>query len=179
MRVQNRLAKVMLVAALVLAASVGFAWSVRHANAGAPPDPDRLNFGMLGITRGQTVRLNVVNVDASSGPSQRVLLNFRDADGNLLRNREGQPIHKVADLHPGESTFLNFNVDDVQLPPGPTRLQLRPVVTVQLEPDANIQLPSGVIIPTAEVINDANDRTAFVISALPAVQRASVAPSGE
>src|SRR5690348_13755177 len=99
MRVQNRLAKAMLVAVIMLAAAVGFAWSVRHVNAGAPPDPDRLNFGMIGITRGQTVRLNVVNLDASAGPSQRVLLNFRDADGKLLRNREGQPIHKVADLH--------------------------------------------------------------------------------
>ena len=168
----------MLLVALALPAAGGLVWSVRHAKAGAPPDPDRLNFGMVGVTRGQTVRLNVVNICDGICPGQRVLLNFRDGDGHLLRNRDGQPIHKVADLHPGESAFLNFNVDDAQLPPGPTRLQLRPVVTVQPESDDDRQLPPGTIIPTAEIIDDISGRTSFVISALPAAQRQSTPAGG-
>ena len=104
-----------------------------HAQDVSPPIPDRISFGMVGITAGQTIRLNVVNTqppptgDFPPGPS-RVVLTFLDADGHRLRHRDGSIIRRAVELQPEHATFLDLNADDLQYPPGPSRLQLRAVV---------------------------------------------------
>lgn len=150
-------------AALVtLLAIGGFAWNVARVRA-FNPQPDPPGYGMVGITDGQTIRINVVNTndpDPNFPPDPcRVVLNFRDADGNLFRNSDGQPIRRVVQLPAGQSAFLDLN-GDVFARGG--RIQLRPVARVQ-QPDGNGNLPPDPCISTVEVINNANGRTSFVL----------------
>jgi hypothetical protein len=120
---------------------------------------------MVGITDAQTIRINVVNTNDPNpslppGPC-RVVLNFRDADGNLFRNSDGQPIRRVVQLPAGQSAFLDLN-GDVFARAG--RIQLRPVARVQ-QPDGNGNFPPDPCISTVEVINNATLQTSFVIPA--------------
>jgi hypothetical protein len=151
-----------------------------------PPVADRISFGMVGITAGQTMRISVADTIMPNDPNwppgpSRVVLNFRNSNGQLVRDRNGEVIRRVVDLERGDSTFLDLNYDE--FPPGPSRLQLRAVVTVIPPPiaDSNEDPPpiGDRIVPTVEVINNANGRTAFVVSAPPAVQRLSPPPIGD
>ena len=143
-----------------------------------PPVNDRISFGMVGITSGQTVRVSVANTimpnDANWPPGPtRVVLNFRLPNGNLLRNRSGDIVRKAVDLERGDSTFLDLNYDE--LPPGPVRLQLRAVIVAIPPPvgDSN-ELPPPVgdrIVSTVEIINNRDGRTQFAVFMNPAVIR--------
>lgn len=138
-----------------------------------PPNPDRISFGMVGVTRGQTIRLNVVNAipyDSAfpPGPS-RVVLTFLDAQGRQLRNRDGSPVRRAAQLERDQSTMLDLDFD--QWPPGPTRLHFRAVVDVIPPPIGEQPPPIGEIPPpigdrvvaSVEIINNATDRTVLFI----------------
>src|SRR5258708_2238453 len=76
------------------------------------PQPDPPGFGMIGITAGQTLRLNVSNValpparGCPPGPC-RVELAFFDSAGGLLL-----PAVQTT-LQPGVSTHLDLRGDDV------------------------------------------------------------------
>jgi hypothetical protein len=141
-----------------------------------PPRPDRISFGLIGLTAGQAVRLSVVNTimpnDANYPPGPtRVVLNFRGVNGELIRNRNGEVVRKTVDLERGQSTFLDLNYDE--FPPGPTRLQVRAVVTVQVPPgppDSNA-IPYDSAVPTIEIINNANGKTQHAVFTHPAVIR--------
>ena len=149
-----------------------------------PPINDRISFGMVGITQGQTIRLSVVNTnpppigDLPPGPT-RVVLTFLDAEGHRLRSRDGSIIRRAVDLHPEHATFLDLNADDLQFPPGPSRLQLRAVVTVTPPPIGDTPPPVGEQPPpvndrtavSVEVINNANGRTVFALSAPPSIRQ--------
>ena len=97
-----------------------------------PPQHDRISFGMVGITAGQTMRVTVSDILTPNdtgwppGPT-RVVLNFRNANGQLVRNRSGEVIRRAIDLERGESTFLDVDFADVPPPVG-NRLQLRAIV---------------------------------------------------
>lgn len=140
------------------------------------PQPDPPGFGLVGITFGQSIRVNVVNTaepDPNIPPDPvRVVINFRNAAGNLFRNNEGQPIRRIALLPAGASTFLELNADDFPRDVTGLRLQIRPDVRIQ-QPNGNGLIPPDPIIPTTEVFNNATGRTQFVVNALPAVQRAT------
>jgi hypothetical protein len=131
-----------------------------------PPVNDRISFGMVGITEGQTLRVNVSNFIAPNdsgyppGPT-RVVIRFLNAAGRPVTNRGGEVIRQVVELHRGESTFLDINYSE--LPPGPSRAQLRAVVTEQPPPvnDSHALPPGPTIVPSVEVINNANARTVF------------------
>jgi hypothetical protein len=126
--------------------------------AGTPPDgTNQPVFGMVGLTRGQTARINIVAFPP--GPT-RVLLSFADADGNQLFS-EGKPLFKVADLEAGHTTYLEINADNY-LGPGDVRLNLRPVVIVSKSPFADKSWPPGPTVPSLEVIDDATGKTALM-----------------
>ncbi|MCA1593263.1 MAG: hypothetical protein LC754_11560 [Acidobacteria bacterium] len=138
-----------------------------------PPQAERLSFGMVGITRGQTIRLSVANVIASNdsgwppGPT-RVVLTFLDGDGQIFRNCDGSPVRQAVLLERGQATILDLSADDLQWPPGPTRLQLRAVVNAQPPPigDSSDRQPRAGdgIAATVEVFNDSTMRTSFVLA---------------
>jgi hypothetical protein len=67
-------------------------------------------------------------------------------------------------LERGQSTFLDLNGDDFAI-----TVHWRAVVTVLPPGPIDNALPPGPIVP-AEVINNANGRTAFVLSTPPSVR---------
>ena len=137
-----------------------------------PPVPERVSFGTVGITSGQTLRVSVANTilpndtDLPPGPT-RVVITFRGLNGQLLRTRGGDVIRRTVDLERGDAAFLDLDYD--ALPPGPSRVQARPVVTVQPPPvnDTNA-IPYDSAVISVEVINNANGRTQFVAFTTPA-----------
>jgi len=146
-------------AALVALGAFRGARPVRAQDQQPPPINDRISFGMVGITRGQTLRLSVASISDAICPCGRVLLNFRDAEGRLLRSRDGSVIHRALELGPGRAASLDLDADELQLPPGPSRLQLRAVVTV-IPPDVgdSDEIPPDIgdrIVPSVEVFNNA------------------------
>jgi len=162
MKTKRTLTLITLTVAIATMATFGVFRNVQKVQA-FNPQPDPPGYGMVGITDGQTIRINVVNTndpDPNFPPDPcRVVLNFRDADGNLFRNSDGQPIRRVVQLPAGQSAFLDLN-GDVFARGG--RIQLRPVARVQ-QPDGNNNLPPDPCISTVEVINNATLQTSFVM----------------
>ncbi len=122
-----------------------------------------VQFGILGIARGQTARINVANVSSPDNPlfppdPCRVTMSFVDADGNVLINNAGQPVQREVTLQPGHAAFLQINGDNY-IERGQTRLTFRPVVTV-MPGDPN--LPPDPCIPTLEVIDNLTARTTLL-----------------
>ncbi|MFL6230338.1 MAG: hypothetical protein ACJ741_16315 [Pyrinomonadaceae bacterium] len=140
-----------------------------------PPATERISFGLIGITRGETVRLSVANTlppprpdlgEFPPGPT-RVVLTFLNGDGQPFHGRDGAVVSRTAQLEPGRSTFLDLDADDLQFPPGPTRFQLRAVVTV-IPPSATAgngtPPPIGDrTVSSVEVFNSSNGRTVVFI----------------
>ena len=174
MNTRNIFTKLSIAIALVALAAMGAVWQIRSVHAIPPPDPQR-SFGMVGITPGQTMRLNVVNLtppdpNRQSPPDPcRVLLSFRNAVGEPFTNNDGQPIRRVVELQAGESAFLDLNADvfappstNADVAPGPARLQLRPFVRVLTPPDPNRDgFPPDPCRATMEVFDNTSGRTSI------------------
>jgi hypothetical protein len=168
MNTRTIFAKLSIAIGLVAIASIATIWQVRRVHAQPPPDPDR-TVGMIGVTRGQTVRLNIVNlaiaVDGQFPPDPcRVVLTFRNADGRPFTNSDGQVLRRAVELQTGQSAFLDLNADAF-IPPSTNdslpRLQLRPFVRVQSEPAASTQYPPDPCRATMEVVDNASGRTSL------------------
>jgi hypothetical protein len=140
-----------------------------------PPTTDRLSFGTVGITSGQTLRVSVANTilpnDSTLPPGPvRVVITFRGMNGQLMRTRSGEVIRRAFELDRGDATFLDLDYD--ALPPGPVRLQARAVVVLQPPPvPESTAYPNDSIVTTGEIINNANGRTQFVAFTSPAAIR--------
>lgn len=181
MKTKRRTVTALALVALAALVSLGVFRGTQRAHAQdtiPPPQPERISFGMIGITPGQTIRLNVVNVVPPPNPELppspiRVVLTFLNSDGQLFRNRDGNPVRRVAMLEPGESTFLNLSGGEFA--GGVARLHLRAVVTVIPPPQPDSQsVPPPIgdrIVTTVEVLNNATGRTDLVLSGPPSVQK--------
>jgi hypothetical protein len=177
MNTRSIFTKLAIAIALLALVATGAIWEVRHVKANAPPGPDR-TVGMVGITQGQTMRLNVVNVCPGPEPDQlppgpcrvippwdpdvppgpcRVLLSFRDANGQPFTDSNGQVIRQMVELQGGQSAFLDLNGDifagGISTNGSPARLQLRPVVRVLSG------FPPGPCRATMEVFDNTSGRT--------------------
>ena len=179
MRTKRSLTSAAVLVAFAALLTLGIFPGTRQVHAqDVAPVGDRISFGMVGITAGQTVRLSVVNTipyDSALPPSPiRVVMTFFGADGHRLRHRDGSIIRRAIELQPEQATFLDLNADDLQFPPGPSRLQLRAVVNAFPPPNPESGVPPPTndrIVPSVEIFNNANGRTVFVMSAAPSVQR--------
>ena len=162
--------------ALIIGAAtlaLGTLWEVRRVYA-FNPQPDPPGFGIVGITRNETLRINIVNLavaDRQSPPDPcRVVLSFRDAQGHPLTNGDGQVIRRAVDLQAGESAFLDLNgeqfgIGDTTLP---LRVQLRPFVRVVAGPQPGLGgLPPDPCFPTMEVFDNSTGRTTLFSAATP------------
>ena len=168
MKTQNTFTKLSIVIALVAFASTLTIWQVRRVLASGGFER---TVGMIGVTRGQTVRLNMVNlavaVDGQIPPPCRVVLTFRNADGRPFTNSDGQTLRRAVELQAGQSAFLDLNADMYFPPPtsdtvGPIRLQLRPLVRVlQQPPEPDLPPPCRA---TMEVFDNASGRTSIFAS---------------
>jgi len=175
MRTKRILALVAIIALVGIVASslLRSTWHVKAQDQAPTTVTDRLSFGMIGITAGQTLRLSVANTlpasDRSSEPP-RVTLTFLDSDGQRLRNRDGSIVRRAVQLDSGQTTFLDLNFDDVIA--GPARLELRAVVVVQTPTAAGTNaLPVDPCVPSVELVNNQTRRTSLTLNGLPAVQR--------
>lgn len=112
-------------------------------------------FGMVGVTSGQTLRVNVTTPARPIAPPNpiRVILSFALGDGALLTNADGHPLQPELTLLPGQSAYFDLSADFIL--EGETRAEIRPVL---LAPNC----PGCRIIPTLEVIDDATQKTAVL-----------------
>jgi hypothetical protein len=110
----TRLAAVGMLAALVAVSAPDRAEAIQ----------DSEKFGMVGLTRGQTARLNVVNVGNPDTLPCEVQLMFLD---NLGRTLAGPEPHLVP---PGQAVFLDLNADALGGPDIFGRFQIRAQVTL-------------------------------------------------
>jgi len=173
------LSKVGIAIALMALASTGAVWQMRRVQANPLPTAveSQTSFGTIGVALGQTIRVSVANTLTSDpnlppGPC-RVLINFRDLNGDLVHNRAGQVVFRDVLLNPGQSAF--FDVGFLTVAPSPNtnagndRIQIRPIITTAMTPpDPNT--PPDPCVPVVEVFNDLTGRTAFTIFGPPAVR---------
>ena len=164
--------RVTIAIALVTMLAAGALWEVRRARAFNPqPDPPG-RYTMVGIVRGQSIRINASNInpaDPNTPPDPcRVRLAFMDADGTVLTNpRTGEAAGRTVTLQRGQSTFLNLDADEFFIgDTGATRLELRPVFrSVSLV--SNGQTPPDPCVPSVEVIDNGTSKTSFVYEGTP------------
>ena len=112
--------------------------------------------GMVGLTAGQTARLNVLNPGALA-PAVGVVcaaqLSFLNSEGKVLKTTS-------ATVPPGES--MSFNLDrDVDLLVSDFRVQVRATIAYTSA--------SCALLPTLEVFNDDTGRKQFVVGRFAAI----------
>src|SRR5262245_15954653 len=167
-RIITRATIIMIVTGFIIAGTI------REVRVRARPMPTAVErqplFGMVGITGGQTLRLNVANLERPGagaippGPC-RAVLTFRDDAGLPFTDSNGEVIRREVDLQPGQSAFLDLNAD-LFGPPStngavtPARLQLRPFVRV-LNAPGDPDVPPGPCFPTMEVFDNATGRSSL------------------
>jgi hypothetical protein len=113
----------------------------------------------VGVTLGQTARINVVNSPdpkTSIPPTTcMVELCFHDINGNLILDRSGRVVQKTATIDPHHGDFLDLNGNLVAGAGG--RVVIVPCVRI-------LNLNEGTLaIPTVELYNNAI-KTTFVLS---------------
>jgi len=175
------LSKACIAIALVALASTGAVWQMRRVQANPLPTAveSQTSFGIFGIALGQTMRVSVANTltptDVNIPPDPcRVLINFRDMNGDLIHNRAGQVVFRDVLLSPGQSAFLDVGFLTIAPSPstnaGAGRIQIRPVVTSQLSAPSDPEIPPDPCVPVVEVFNDLTGRTDFGVFGPPAVR---------
>ena len=116
------------------------------------PQPDPPGFGMIGIVRGQTARLNVVidNPNIIDNPDILVALTFVDDMGNVLAESR-------VSLTPGQAQHLEYSSAFGTL----LREQIRAIVRFIDDPNIRIRAPR--ILGTLEVFDTESGHTAFIL----------------
>jgi hypothetical protein len=165
---------------LIFAAVIWFSRGIPAVQAQDETQPvtDRIFYGMSGLPTGHIMRVNVTSLlppptnDLPPGPT-RVVINFRNGAGQLVRNtRSGNVIQRIEMLESGESAFFDLDAD--LLPPGPSRYQVRPVITVQYA--LGVVPPDGTsehkpMVSSVEIFNGSSPRTVGAFLSGPAVIR--------
>jgi hypothetical protein len=113
----------------------------------------------LGVTAGQTVRINVVNSPdpTSVVPSTAITVEmcFHNSDGDLVLDRERRPVQKIATIDPHHGDFLDLNGNLITGPGA--RIVIIPCIRILRIADGSLA------IPTVELYNNAI-KTTFVLS---------------
>jgi hypothetical protein len=126
----------------------------------APPDPGR-QFGMLGITFGQTARVSVTNLAPATSTDPNGLppgpctaeITFLDSQGNALL-----PAVRT-DVAPGQTVFADLNRNTL---PGTGEFRLQSRATISFHPPPDPDVPPGPcagMLAAEEVINNLTGRT--------------------
>jgi hypothetical protein len=115
------------------------------------PTAVEFHFGSVGITRGQSARLNVLNV---SRGTLMASINFTDNAGRMIQ----QSVEKV---EPGQSIFLDLTPTSVDDSAG--RLQIHASVEVSSRESGGGA--GRLFIPTLEVFDTGTGRTHIALGA--------------
>ncbi|MEP7338230.1 MAG: hypothetical protein ABI977_10840 [Acidobacteriota bacterium] len=147
---------ILTLAALALFAAIGiFSTTTRAGAIASTTESFSRNFGMVGITQGQTARLNLVNLEPGEFvPCVKVELSFIDGAGNTL-------MQKVYDIDRGKSAFLDLNGNQFVARGG--RTQIRAQVRFVGTPDTVDNPDLRNCPPTLEMIDNATGRTSFIV----------------
>ncbi len=113
----------MILIALIMALFAFFA--IQAPSAQAYEDPNEKPFPMIGLAKGQTARLNMVNVGDPNQETCEAQMVFFDSQGRT-RSRD------VQKLEPGMATFLDLSYAAIGDPA--TRVQIRGWVRVVGDP---------------------------------------------
>lgn len=150
----------------------------------APGTPDKVAFGLVGITRGQSARVNVVigNPDFIGNPNLRpvschVMLSFVDETGAPFLDRAGNRIAVDGSVRPGQSLSLDLHSFDVFRMGGSSRRQIRAVAWGEQVPGPPDSPSTACLLPavlTEEIYELSSGRTSVLyplaLGFLPAVQ---------
>ncbi|HZM90963.1 MAG TPA: hypothetical protein VFF31_30865 [Blastocatellia bacterium] len=121
--------------------------------------PVHLPLATVGVTLGQTARINVVNSpdprsSISPGPIE-VEICFHDSRGDLILDRSMRPVQKTATIDPHHGDFLDLNGNLVAVPGA--RVVIVPCIRV-------LRISEGTLaVPTIELFNNLL-KTTFVLS---------------
>ena len=139
---------------LPLAAQSGTSTSV-------PAPPYSATFAMVGFTPGETVRLNVLNLQDVVSPTPAaacvVQAAYLDASGHVIKSTS-------LTVNPGASTPFDLGVPDLTTPIG-LRAEVRAVFTVPApvvtaQPSSTTPLPGAcAIFPSVEVFDNVTGET--------------------
>jgi hypothetical protein len=130
-------------ASVLSVAAIGAVWFIHETKAQADERTKGfLAYGIVGITSGQTARLNAATVGV--GHDVPVDLIFLDAQGKVVARAAEK-------LQPGHAAWLDFHFAPS---PAGNRFPIRAVVRWGSTP-----LGEGYVIPTLEIIDDITGRT--------------------
>lgn len=139
---------------MILAAALWEAGQVRAIQS----KTEYVSFGMVGVARGQTLRLNVVNAvvsDPRLPPNPcNVVLTLVDGTGTFLAESSET-------LFPGQAAALNLDGDLLLTGRGGIRAQVRAYIKVTDESRGN-KLPPGPCLGTLEVFDNGTGKTTFL-----------------
>lgn len=161
MNIVPRIAAIVL-AMLFAAANLNFTNASGPSLATAPQEergPAHLPLATMGITLGQTARINVVNSPDPNNPNPpqplTVEMCFHDRNNNPILDRFGRPVQKTATIDPHHGDFLDLNGNLVASPG--SRAGITPCVRV-------LSISEGTLaVPTLELYNNLL-KTTFVLS---------------
>jgi hypothetical protein len=149
-------AKLFLAAACALMLLTVALWGTNRVSA-IQPQVEYTSFGMVGVARGQTLRLNVVNAlvpDRRLPPNPcKVLLTLADGAGTVLAE-------STETLPAGQAAALDLNGDALPGRLG-NRAQVRAFIRVLDETRGN-RLPPGPCVATLEVFDNSTGKTEFL-----------------
>ena len=133
------------------------------AAAGSADALPAVQTGLLGLTRLETARLNVVNLapaEVGLPPNPCVVsLAFLDASGEPFLDRSGAPVARRADLSPGESAWLELPGALAGAGRAPARRSFRGSVEVNPGPPDAPPNPCTDIVTTIEIYDRLTGRT--------------------
>ncbi len=129
-----------------------------------PTEPDFTPFGMVGLGRLQTGRLNLVAVgggspDPTALPVCPIEVGFVDDMGDPFRDASGMPIAMSGVLAPGQAAFLDLRAVDAFRGATGLRVAFRPVVRVLPDPSGG---PCQRPVPTLEVFDIVTGRSTLL-----------------
>lgn len=118
-----------------------------------------LPLATVGITLGQTARINVVNSPDPNSPNPpqpvTVEMCFHDRNNNPILDRFGRPVQKTVTIDPHHGDFLDLNGNLVASPG--SRVGIQPCIRV-------LSISEGTLaVPTLELYNNLL-KTTFVLS---------------
>jgi hypothetical protein len=145
MKTKNRLLTIATLALIAIAALM-----MSNSAQAFRPTAVEFHFGMVGITREQTARLNVVNV--SREPIQ-LSLNFTDGAGRMIRQT-------VETLMPDQATFLDISLSGIDQVAG--RIQIHASLEINARSSADV---GRRLIPTLEVFDNSTGKTQIALGA--------------
>jgi hypothetical protein len=123
--------------------------------------PDDINFASVGISLGQTARLNLVNLGPATpstvppGPCRAQMV-FLDTAGNPLA-----PMSQLS-LAPGQAGFVDLNRDALGFTTAVTNLRVQSRATISFTPPPDPEIPPGPcanLRASLEIIDNFSGRT--------------------